>query len=87
MELASQFDDVLRIVKSINLDSLNLSNEIKLNFYKYYKQSTIGDCNINEPYTIFYKDHAKWKAWNSIKGMLIEDAMNNYISLYNNYIR
>jgi acyl-CoA-binding protein len=87
MELASQFDDVLKVVKRTNLDTLELSNEIKLNFYKYYKQSTVGDCNISEPYTIFYKEHAKWEAWNSIKGMLIEDAMNHYISLYNDYIK
>jgi diazepam-binding inhibitor (GABA receptor modulating acyl-CoA-binding protein) len=87
MELASEFDDVIKVVKNVNLDSLNLSDKIKLNFYKYYKQSTIGDCNISEPYRIYYESHAKWEVWNSIKGMSIEDAMNNYISLYNDYIK
>jgi hypothetical protein len=43
-------------------------------------------CNIKEPYSIYYKEHAKWKAWNSIKGMTIEDAMKEYINYYKNYI-
>jgi diazepam-binding inhibitor (GABA receptor modulating acyl-CoA-binding protein) len=87
MEIASEFDVVIKALKDINMDLLILNDEIKLDFYKYYKQATIGDCNINEPYRIYYKSHAKWEAWNSIKGMSIEDAMKNYISLYNDYIK
>jgi len=86
MEIASEFDDVLKILKDIDMDSLNISDSIKLDFYKFYKQATVGDCNIPEPYSIFYKAHAKWKAWDSIKGMSIEDAMKEYINYYNNYI-
>jgi diazepam-binding inhibitor (GABA receptor modulating acyl-CoA-binding protein) len=87
MELASEFDVVIKKLKGMNMDILNISDDIRLEFYKYYKQSTIGDCNISEPYTIFYKSHAKWEAWNSIKGMSTEDAMKNYISLYKTYIK
>lgn len=87
METASEFEIVIKKLKDMNMDLLNLSDEIKLDFYKYYKQSTVGDCDISEPYTIFYKSHAKWEAWNSIKGMQIEDAMKTYINLYNNYIK
>jgi acyl-CoA-binding protein len=87
METASEFEVVLEKLKDMNMDLLNLSDEIKLDFYKYYKQSTIGDCDISEPYTIFYKSHAKWEAWNSIKGMQIEDAMKKYILLYKTYIK
>jgi diazepam-binding inhibitor (GABA receptor modulating acyl-CoA-binding protein) len=87
MELASEFDVVIKKLKDMNMDILNISDDIRLEFYKYYKQSTIGDCNISEPYTIFYKSHAKWEAWNSIKGMSTEDAMKNYISLYKTYIK
>jgi len=86
MEIASEFDDVLKILKDIDMDSLNISDSIKLDFYKFYKQATVGDCDISEPYSIFYKAHAKWKAWDSIKGMSIEDAMKEYINYYNNYI-
>ena len=86
MEVASAFEDVLKNLKGIDTDKLNLSNDIKLGFYKYYKQATVGDCNIPEPYTIYYKAHAKWAAWKSLEGMAIEDAMKEYINYYKNYI-
>lgn len=86
MEIASEFENVLNNLKDIDMESLNISDSIKLDFYKYYKQATVGDCNIQEPYSIFYKAHAKWKAWNSIKGMSMDDAMKEYINYYNNYI-
>ena len=74
MEVASEFENVLNNLKDIDMESLNISDSIKLDFYKYYKQATVGDCNIQEPYSIFYKAHAKWKAWNSIKGMSMDDV-------------
>ena len=86
MEIASEFENVLNNLKDIDMESLNISDSIKLDFYKLYKQATVGDCNIQEPYSIFYKAHAKWKAWNSIKGMSMDDAMKEYINYYNNYI-
>jgi len=86
MEVASAFEDVLKNLKGIDTDKLNLSNDIKLGFYKYYKQATVGDCNIPEPYTIYYTAHAKWAAWKSLEGMAIEDAMMEYINYYKNYI-
>lgn len=86
MEIASEFESVIAILKDVDLDKLNISDAIKLDFYKYYKQATVGDCNIQEPYSIYFKAHAKWKAWNSIKGMANEDAMKEYINYYKNYI-
>ena len=87
MEVASEFESVLKNLKNIDMDTLELPDNIKLDFYKFYKQATMGDCNISEPYSIFFRDHAKWKAWNSIKGMSTEDAMKEYINYYNNYIK
>ena len=86
MEIASEFETVLQNLKGIDMDKLNLSDAIKLDFYKYYKQATEGDCNIPEPYTIYYKAHAKWAAWKSLAGMANEDAMAEYINYYKNYI-
>ena len=87
MEVASEFESVLNNLKNIDMDALELSDTIKLDFYKFYKQATMGDCNTSEPYSIFFRDHAKWKAWDSIKGMSTEDAMKEYINYYNNYIK
>jgi diazepam-binding inhibitor (GABA receptor modulating acyl-CoA-binding protein) len=86
METASEFESVIAILKDVDMDKLNISDAVKLDFYKFYKQATTGDCNIQEPYSIYIKAHAKWKAWNSIKGMAIEDAMKEYINYYKNYI-
>jgi acyl-CoA-binding protein len=86
MEIASEFETVLQNLKGIDMDNLILSDAIKLDFYKYYKQATEGDCNIPEPYTIYYKAHAKWAAWKSLTGMANEDAMVEYINYYKNYI-
>ena len=87
METASEFEEVIKKLKDMNMDILNINDNVRLDFYKYYKQSTVGDCNISEPYTLFYKSHAKWEVWNSIKGMPTEDAMKKYISLYKTYIK
>jgi diazepam-binding inhibitor (GABA receptor modulating acyl-CoA-binding protein) len=86
MEIASEFETVLKNLKGVDMDKLNLSDAIKLDFYKYYKQATEGDCNIPEPYTIYFKAHAKWAAWKSLQGMANEDAMAEYINYYKNYI-
>lgn len=86
MEIVTEFEDVLAKLKGVDMDKLNLSDAIKLDFYKYYKQATEGDCNIPEPYTIYFKAHAKWAAWKSLTGMANEDAMLEYINYYKNYI-
>lgn len=59
------------------------SNNIKLEFYKYYKQATFGNCYNPKPWFYEFKKRAKWQAWNSIRGMSILDASTAYIDLYN----
>lgn len=56
----------------------DLDNETLLSLYGYYKQAICGDCNIDEPYRIYYKEHAKYEAWNNNKGMSKEEAMKLY---------
>uniref|UniRef100_G3SNP7 Acyl-CoA binding domain containing 7 n=1 Tax=Loxodonta africana TaxID=9785 RepID=G3SNP7_LOXAF len=48
--------------------------------YGLYKQSVIGDIDIERPGTLDLKGKAKWEAWNLQKGLLKEDAMRAYIS-------
>lgn len=86
MDKEKEFNDVIKKLNTIDLEAIGLPDNIKLEFYKYYKQSTIGDCNIPRPTFLYFKDCAKWDAWNSIKNMSKSDAMNNYINCYNNYI-
>jgi acyl-CoA-binding protein len=86
MEIASEFECVLAKLKEVDMEKLNLSDAIKLDFYKFYKQATEGDCNIPAPYLIYYKAYAKWSAWDGIRGMEKEAAMAEYCNYYKNYI-
>ncbi|XP_004379783.2 acyl-CoA-binding domain-containing protein 7 [Trichechus manatus latirostris] len=48
--------------------------------YGLYKQSIIGDIDIECPGMLDLKGKAKWEAWNLQKGLSKEDAMSAYIS-------
>ena len=61
----------------------NYSDNDKLEIYKYYKQATIGDINIVKPGFLYFKDRAKWDAWNSVKGLAQTEAMKLYIKKIN----
>lgn len=86
-EKEKEFKEVLNILTTIDLETCGLTDTVKLEFYKYYKQSMFGDCNTQRPTFLYFKECAKWDAWNSIKNMSKYDAMDNYINCYNSYIR
>lgn len=52
-----------------------------LYLYGFYKQATIGDCNVQQPsFNVFkLKEYKKWEAWNSHEGIEKETAMEHYI--------
>ena len=67
-------------------DSKNLpekpGNDVLLKLYALYKQSTEGDVNIDPPSNTFdFVGKAKFSAWEGLKGMSKEDAMQEYIDL------
>jgi acyl-CoA-binding protein len=58
------------------------SNENLLKLYSLYKQATEGDVNIDKPDNFFdFKGIAKYNAWEELKGMSKEEAMQKYIAL------
>eukprot|EP01100_Stratorugosa_tubuloviscum_P001913 TRINITY_DN1439_c1_g1_i2.p1 TRINITY_DN1439_c1_g1~~TRINITY_DN1439_c1_g1_i2.p1 ORF type:complete len:434 (-),score=230.10 TRINITY_DN1439_c1_g1_i2:178-1479(-) len=59
---------------------LNLSIEKKLNIYALYKQATLGDNTTKQPSMLDLKAKAKWSAWDNLKGMTKEAAMEKYIA-------
>lgn len=69
------FNDNIEKVKELK----NISDDDKLYLYKYYKQATIGDVNISKPGFLNFTGVAKWNAWNTVKGITNEEAMNQYI--------
>lgn len=73
----TDFENAVKFVQSSSDPSLD--NETKLNFYKWYKQGTTGDCSGSRPGVFDLKGKAKWDAWNSVKGMSQDEAKKQYV--------
>jgi diazepam-binding inhibitor (GABA receptor modulator, acyl-CoA-binding protein) len=59
-------------------------NETLLNLYSLYKQATEGDNNTDAPSNPFdFVAKAKHNAWEALKGITKENAMQQYIDLVN----
>lgn len=61
------------------LGELKLSDNDKLKFYGYYKQATIGPVNTSQPSFYKFVERAKWNAWNEVKDISKDQAMQAYI--------
>lgn len=72
-----QFEEIVEKAKAF---AEHVSKEDVLEFYGYYKQATVGDCNIEEPEDEEKK--ARYLAWKSKAGLTAEDAKNHYIEVY-----
>ncbi|KAM9163541.1 acyl-CoA-binding domain-containing protein 7 [Pangshura tecta] len=73
----ADFDNAAEDVKK--LKTRPSDDELK-ELYGFYKQSTVGDIDIECPGMLDLKAKAKWEAWNAKKGLSKEDAMTAYIS-------
>lgn len=58
------------------------ANDILLQLYALYKQSTDGDVNVDAPTNPFdFVAKAKFTAWEELKGKPKETAMQEYVDL------
>ncbi len=81
MELKEQFEQAVADSKNL---SERPSNDVLLQLYSLYKQSTEGDVNGDPPSNPFdFVAKAKYNAWQELKGKKKEDAMNEYVALVN----
>jgi diazepam-binding inhibitor (GABA receptor modulating acyl-CoA-binding protein) len=86
--LEEKYNELVQIVQSLPKDGeFQLSNDVKLKFYGFYKQVTVGDVNIPQPYFFNMIERAKWDAWNAIKGMDKQQAMQEYLNEMNEAIK
>ncbi|XP_031614776.1 acyl-CoA-binding domain-containing protein 5-B-like isoform X3 [Oreochromis aureus] len=79
--LESKFAAAVKVIRSLPEEgTFQPSDDMMLMFYSYYKQATMGPCNISRP-TGFWDTHgkAKWDAWSSLGNMTKEEAMKSYI--------
>ncbi|EDV97754.1 acyl-CoA-binding protein [Drosophila grimshawi] len=75
------FEEIVEKAKKLDI---TITKEDVLEFYGYYKQATVGDCNIEEPEDPEKK--ARYNAWKSKAGLTIEDAKKHYIEVYKKYV-
>jgi diazepam-binding inhibitor (GABA receptor modulating acyl-CoA-binding protein) len=62
--LEERFNKLVVIIQNLPKEGeLVVSNDAKLNFYSFYKQVTVGDCNTPQPYFYQLFERAKWNAW------------------------
>ncbi|KAG7525409.1 hypothetical protein JOB18_026588 [Solea senegalensis] len=75
-----RFDAAVKVIKSLPPDGpFQPSNDMMLKFYSYYKQATVGLCNIPRPGFWDAVGKAKWDAWHSLGDMSKEEAMAAYV--------
>lgn len=76
-ELVSKFNSAASFLPQI---ASNLDSSVLLQLYAFYKQASIGSCNIPKPSWFRTQDKMKWEAWSSLKDMPKEIAMEKYIA-------
>ena len=78
-------EEFQKAVKEINQSEWGnkIPNDRKLKCYAYYKQATIGDINISQPWAFQTVERAKWEAWNSTKGISKSIAKKLYVEEWN----
>lgn len=75
-----RFEAAVKVIKSLPPDGpFQPSNDMMLKFYKFFKQATVGPCNIPRPGFWDAVGKAKWDAWNSLGDMSKEKAMTAYV--------
>lgn len=77
-DLKSRFDAAVANSKKL---SERPDNTTLLKIYGLYKQATAGDVTEKKPGFGDMVGRAKWDAWNGLKGVSADDAMERYIEL------
>lgn len=75
-ELQRDFDSATEFMKTV---AGNLEKNKLLYFYARFKQATVGECNISRPGMFDFQGKQKWDAWNALKAMSREQAMQEYL--------
>ena len=78
-ELKQQFEDAVKFVQSGDGD-FKPENDLKLQFYALYKQATEGDVKGKKPGLTNFVGRAKYSAWEAVKGLSADQAMQSYIA-------
>ena len=81
-EIEILFNKTVEEVNSKKKD-FKIPEKEQLELYAHYKQATIGDINIEQPYQVNFVAYKKWCVWNALHGQPKHVAMKDYIELVN----
>lgn len=79
-DLQKQFETAVKVIKNKTSPT---SDQDLLVLYGLYKQSTQGNCNIPQPWSVQVEQRAKWDAWAANSNMTRYEAMQKYIQKVN----
>ena len=79
-DLQTRFETSVKMIKTKTSPT---SDEDLLILYGLYKQSTQGNCNIPQPWSVQVEQRAKWDAWTAKSNMTRYAAMQKYIQTVN----
>lgn len=80
MSLDERFQAAREVVEKLPKDGpLATSNDQKLVFYSFFKQSTEGDVKKDRPGIFSIVERKKWDAWKAIEGMSSDEAKKKYV--------
>lgn len=75
MSVEKRFELSAKMVKNLKKEP---KDDELLKLYGLYKQSTVGNCDTQQPCVFNLKDNSKWKAWNNCKNKTKEKSMTEY---------
>ncbi|XP_058444304.1 acyl-CoA-binding domain-containing protein 6 [Malaya genurostris] len=78
-------EEFARATKFIERNHDQLVQQELLKFYGFYKQATVGKCNVPKPGIFNMSGRAKWTAWNDLGDLSKENAMKGYIQSLTNF--
>lgn len=86
-DIIDRFNELANKVKNSSANpNVVVPDEIKLKFYAYYKQVTVGDCNTECPGMFQFQKKQLWNEWNNLKGTSKNDAAKMYIYYAEQYV-
>ena len=78
-DLKAKFEDTVNYVQNSE-GNFEPSNELKLKLYALYKQAAQGDVTGKKPGMMDFVGRAKYTAWEELKGLSSDEAMQQYIN-------
>ena len=81
-DLKQEFEAAVNYVQTAEGD-FKPSNELKLEMYALFKQGSEGDVSGKKPGMLDVVGRAKYGAWEKLKGMSSDEAMQTYIDKVN----